>query len=577
MFQDSEFFPTPREVIEKMLEPYKSERAELRGYKYYEIAKKTILEPSAGKGDILDYITGNYVLSTEEKYGNDYHTKTRDSTKKDKIYCCEQDPNLRHILQDKGYRVISDDFLEYNGDYYFDLILMNPPFSNGDEHLLKAWDILHEGEIVCLLNSETIKNPHTQKRKHLAKIIQDNGSVEHLGAVFNDAERKTNVMVSMVRLKKAKSADRFDFQFEGMNKERSFHIDESTLNDAPALKDIIGNMLIQYDKIKEGFVEYMKIAAQLNHYGSPLVYVDPHGKEAGFNIFSLAQESYSSGTTKKESFNIFCDGMKGNMWKIIFSNLNNITSFNMEKFMTHSIRKNFSEFAVKQGHMDFTRENVWNVITMLHDNKEAILERAIVEVFDVFTSYYKENRAYQEGWKTNDKWKVNRKIILPRAVRYGEYSTGPNLKEYGDNFKLHYESHSQYSDIDKALDYICGGRKTISIAGGREIKEPGLYDSLEAAFKKIGNVKTGDKFDNTGTSAYFDWKFWKKGTLHIEFKDKKLWEEFNLRACAGKMWLPENEMKDYEARKQKKSQPQPKPEPVLQLEAVNEEFEFVDI
>ena len=40
------FFPTPKNLIEKMLEEYKTKPL-----------PKNILEPSAGKGDIIDYIS----------------------------------------------------------------------------------------------------------------------------------------------------------------------------------------------------------------------------------------------------------------------------------------------------------------------------------------------------------------------------------------------------------------------------------------------------------------------------------------------------------------------------------------
>ena len=113
-----------------------------------------VLEPSAGKGDILDHITKHH---------------------RAKCYAIEKNPELRMILQEKKYKVIDTDFLEYRKDSDFNVIIMNPPFSNGDEHFLKAWEILEDGKIVCLLNAETIKNPFSEKRKLVQKIISDNG------------------------------------------------------------------------------------------------------------------------------------------------------------------------------------------------------------------------------------------------------------------------------------------------------------------------------------------------------------------------------------------------------------------
>lgn len=534
---DEEFYPTPLDVIKKMIAPFKSKRG------YYDFSDRIILEPSSGKGDIVDYLTGKYVVNQEERYGNIHNEYSDELVDIGSIYCIEQDQNLRHILLDKGYRVISDDFLRYSGDYFFNLILMNPPFSNGDQHLLKAWNTLDSGDIVCLLNSETIQNPFSKRRKLILNLIDQYGSVEHIGNVFSTAERKTDVEVSIVRLHKPEKKSIFDFQFDSSEAEQNFDLDESILNNAPAIKDIIGNMLIQYEKIKEAYVEYVKLADLLNHYGKPLVAKKSKTKErglpnVGMNIFSIASSSYTEGNNKKHGYNIFCEKIKKSMWHIVVDNLNNIASFDIKKYMTYDVKSKFIEFIEKESHMDFTRDNVWSLITMLHANKNTIMDQCIEQLFDEFTKYYKENRHYVEGWKTNDKWKVNRKIILPNAVRYGQHLNSYKLKDWGDEFQTAFDSI--YYDIDKIMDYITGGRNE---------GELGLFESLDLHFKELGRIRTGDKFENTGESAYFKWKFFKKGTLHIEFKDEYLWQEFNIRACKGKNWLPENEYQEYQSKK----------------------------
>jgi len=529
MILDPEYFPTPIGIAKKMVLPYMKNIKRNKFFNdnsdYRTISSRIILEPSAGSGSLLDGII-NDTIPIRDKDGkwNEYHQTDKIELYDCQIYCIEKDPDMRHILQQKNYKVIADDFLEYNGDYLFDLIIMNPPFSNGDEHLLKAWKILHEGDIVCLLNSETINNPYTEKRKLLQKIIQDYGSVEELGQVFKNSERPTDVNVSMVRLHKLSNA-KLNFEFEEVNQEKSFSINESNITDAPAIRDIIGNMLIQYEQVKNTFVEYMKIAEKLDFYGQSLIKKRDYIKEQT-DIFQLAHKCYKDEKTKKKAFNVFCDGMKQNMWQLIFDNLNNISSVDMEKFMTHSVRKNYSEFVQKQGQMDFTRENVWNIITMLFENKKNILERSIMEVFEIFTKYHADNRVHIEGWKTNDAYKVNRKVIIPYAIEYGKYASAYNLKMYGDNFSISYNTRSEYSDIDKAMAYICG-----------DIYYQSFYQALDSKLTKIGTIKIGDKFDNTCFSTYFDIKFWKKGTLHLTFRSEKLWEQFNIRACWQKQWL----------------------------------------
>ena len=105
-------------------------KALFKGIAFRDLARKTILEPSAGKGDILDYIQDNqspYIKST--------------------LLCMEIEPELVSILQDKDYKVIGSDFLNDPIYYNVDYIFMNPPFDKGATHLLRAWDTIKNGTI----------------------------------------------------------------------------------------------------------------------------------------------------------------------------------------------------------------------------------------------------------------------------------------------------------------------------------------------------------------------------------------------------------------------------------------------
>ncbi len=77
---------------------------------------------------------------------------------------------------------------------------MNPPFSNGDKHLLKALDMQKNGgQIVCLLNAETLKNPYTLIRADLVKRLEKhNASVEYIENAFVSSDRPTGVEIALV-------------------------------------------------------------------------------------------------------------------------------------------------------------------------------------------------------------------------------------------------------------------------------------------------------------------------------------------------------------------------------------------
>lgn len=62
--------------------------------------------------------------------------------------------------------------------------------------------------------------------------------------------------------------------------------------------------------------------------------------------------------------------------------------------------------------------------------------------------------------------------------------------------------------------------------------------------KSISRVSTVDEvvkkdveFGKQNESEFFKFKVFKKGTIHFEFVDEKIWNEFNKKVCEGKRWL----------------------------------------
>ena len=154
-----DFYPTPEEVIEQMIFPE-------------DVKGKRFLEPSAGSGNIVDYL---------KKYG----AKS--------VEACEMQDELRVIVASKC-SVIAADFLTLGSDdvSHINCIVMNPPFSDWKQHILHAWEIAPEGcEIISLCNYESLENE--RYNSELNYTIRDYGTTQNLGACFSKAERKTSV------------------------------------------------------------------------------------------------------------------------------------------------------------------------------------------------------------------------------------------------------------------------------------------------------------------------------------------------------------------------------------------------
>lgn len=482
MFND-EFFPTPENVIEKMLDPFL--------FKQKHISSMKILEPSAGKGDIVNYI--------DERMNNGWS--------KTKIKCLEINPELQTILN-KKYCVefVGENFLEYFPNEYFDLIVMNPPFSNGDEHLLHAWEIMKCGDIVCLLNAETINNPYSKTRQLIKKIIEDNnGIVENVGNCFIDAERKTNVECVIVRLKK-QDKKFFEGFFDELKSSKEYVekiVDENNVMKA----DLIEAKIESYNAIVIMFQEMIK---QMRKFESLAQSINIDVK----SIFCKTIENFNISETNidkftfsyQEHFNDFVSMIKKSAWKDIFSNISAGT------FLTSQVKKEFDALCSSFGVKDFTKNNIQTLVKVLFDNSNTIMQQAIMEAFDLLTKYNEENRVHWEGWKTNDYWRVNKKFILPFIV---ESYFG------GGDFHVCYNCQEKLGDLDKALCFLSGKNYNKIIASYDAIKE-------NIQNKNMKNIESEFFYINT----------YKKGTGHFVFKDMWLWEQFNLVACKGKNWLP---------------------------------------
>jgi len=156
------FYPTPEPLAKKLLE----------GLDWSFI--ESILEPSAGKGDLARVCAG---LRKEAGYNGYYPTSDYswdDAIRNADIDCIEIDPTLRAVLEQQGLRVIHDDFLTFETQKRYHLIAMNPPFDRGAAHLLHALDLMERGgEIRCILNAETLRNLYSDQRRELAKRLKN--------------------------------------------------------------------------------------------------------------------------------------------------------------------------------------------------------------------------------------------------------------------------------------------------------------------------------------------------------------------------------------------------------------------
>jgi hypothetical protein len=170
--KELQFFPTPRPVALQMLD-----LAELSG-------SETILEPSAGKGAILDVV--------------------RERFPRCHLFANDINPKFRDVLLAKRYTNVScDDFLRFTfATKFVDRIIMNPPFTRQQDvdHIAHAFEnFLKPGGILVSVVSESPFFRSTAKSEMFRRLVTMHGTSFSLPAgAF--AESGTEVMTRIVKL-----------------------------------------------------------------------------------------------------------------------------------------------------------------------------------------------------------------------------------------------------------------------------------------------------------------------------------------------------------------------------------------
>lgn len=443
---NADFYPTPANVIQKMVEGL-------------DLKDKIILEPSAGSGAIVEYLQGLGAT----------------------VISCEKDENLKLIIKSKC-KHIADDFLTVTSDQisHINFIIMNPPFSRGAEHLIHAYNIAPKGcKIVCLLNSQTLKNYYSQTRKELNAIIESYGQVINLGSCFEEADRKTAVEVDMVIIQK--EGQSYTAEFEG------FFTDEE-----PEEHQEIGMM--QYNVVRDlvnRYVAAVKLYDEQLEVGKRM-----NALLSGFYGNDLAFNCTENGAIKLR--NEFKTDLQKSGWNFIFSKMN------MQKYATRGLKEDINKFVEERKNLPFTMRNIYHMIDIVIGTQSQRMDKAILEAFDAITAHHADNRYNVKGWKTNSHFLVGKKFILPNCVS--------PAKEYGyTNSSYRYLSSYKsetIADLEKALCFVTASN----------------YDEITPINRAINNNLYGEYYDN---SEFFKYKAFKNGNMHFEFKSEEVWALFN--------------------------------------------------
>src|SRR5690625_1216375 len=461
--------------------------------------------------------------------GNGY--RRRDDLKIDAI---ENDPRLSSTLMGEGYDVVWDDFLTYETYKEYDFIIMNPPFSNGVDHVLKALELaetqLSRCEIYAIINKETLNNPYSSKRQELLRKLDEHGAdIRYVSGAFSEAERKTDVEVALIHAKIEKTGagrsiyDSIPF-FNAATSEETGAIETalSTHVKASEVADRLGDierLVAEYETACELARDtYEAVTAKQSFYS----YINEVNKREDDLGGEFSHVIPMEKTYRAEDLNDELDRLRRGYWALI------LDTRDFRELLTNEAIDKLNRQLEAANEMEINLANIRMLLTALGANQRDILVESVVSIFKKITTYhmneYSSNIHYYNGWKTNDAYRINKKIIIPIKHAFDNFDFGRRAGTSDYNYDyMGYETRNWIEDIVKALQLI----------------DPAVSGEFDALSDK--------EFENDTLR----FRMFLNGNIHAWFKDERLLAKLNYLCGQHFAWIPSEgeQEEDEEARR----------------------------
>ena len=530
---NKDFYPTPESLIRKMHDKI--------NWNYV----STVLEPSAGKGDIVKYLNnGKLDIDCIEADSNIrailMHTFSEENRKElreqfeeiaskypdfdrwarkgnytyyingekksvpepDRSRLAELD-RLTDRTQPDNVHVIHDDFLTFTAYKTYNAIIMNPPFSSGDKHLLKALEIQkYGGQICCILNAETIRNPYSECRKNLLRQLKAyDAEIEYIPNAFMtaDTERKTDVEIAIVYVNIPYSADDESI-FERMSKAQNYT--EPTEEEVTDLDvtDYLQSIVNRYNVEVQAGIELIHTYERMK----PYILSDFKEERYAYPVMRLV----SPHDNKPITVNQYVKDVRLKYWRALLTNPKFVGK------LTNKVQAQYRQKIETFGDYDFSAFNIQNLVMQMNTQVKAGVEESVEAMFDKLTKHSMAegsgNVYLYSGWKTNEAYKIGKKAIVPC---YGL------IDSIFGRIDLH-KVNGYLSDIERVLNYFDGSMT----------EDVDLYDTLKA------HVEAGQT--KNIPCKYFTATLYKKGTIHLTFTNQELVDRYNITIGKRRRWLP---------------------------------------
>jgi tRNA1(Val) A37 N6-methylase TrmN6 len=142
-----------------------------------------VLEPSAGQGAIVDSLEGMCAS----------------------VDLCEFMSQNREILEEKGYDIFCNDFLDLSIGNKYNKIIANPPFSKDQDckHVLKMYEhLVSGGTLVAVMSKSWMRENKNKVQQEFANLINKKGNTLTTIESGEFKQSGTSVATALVVIKK---------------------------------------------------------------------------------------------------------------------------------------------------------------------------------------------------------------------------------------------------------------------------------------------------------------------------------------------------------------------------------------
>jgi Domain of unknown function (DUF4942) len=501
---DWQSYPTPTRL------------ADLARSKFSKRTVERLLDACAGAGALAD-------AWTRQNDRSSYRWSRSDPLPVDVI---EIDVRHHPALREKKYNVVGFDFLMFEGGAIYSHVIMNPPFAQGARCVMKAWDMLWAGEVVAILNAETLRNPCSLERKRLVTLVAEHGSVEYISEAFMgaDVERTTSVEVALIHLvKPAQCAqDWVGPVIERLSVDQSTETGVELPNELALPNNFVTNQCAAFRCAVKAMREAVRIGAVAGHFAARLgdTMATHQGGEGGAAQHALA------GDVRKELCTRYLE-LKDRAWASVLRSTDTLAK------LSAKVQKQAEAQFAQIRTLEFNESNVYGFLLGLVESQPDMQIDMACDVFDQITRYHSDNTVFYRGWKSNDKhrtcgWRIKTtRFILPN---HGSASYSSSLP---------YDSMRALSDFDKVFALVDGKRAPeLGLVDGKRAPELGLVGIFQSKFAEL---RSGHRV----SSAYFDVRYYPgAGTIHFFARDKALVDRLNRLVGAKRQWLPPQDPDD---------------------------------